>query len=342
MRNSTLTSSWLLAAVACVPALKAGEAIQLPNRLTFGPRVGFNVQADFSSSLPAPAANPGPAVGGGLDRTYGNGYVRVDSTGNADGKTWYWGYNNAGQVSLEYDAINMNAVTETAHAAVNDVDGDPYVGGELTYTRYFFEWGHANWGLELGGAFMPVEIANDSTLTGLVSSIRDAFSLGGQVPPTAPYAGTYQGPGVSIGDAPTRTFFQQEAAFTGTRRLETTAFGMRFGPNVEIPLGKPLWMQLSGGLYVLYSDTDFSYDETVTFQGLSQAAHQSASASQQDWTFGGYLRGQILWAFSPHWGIYGNVEYLLIDDIKITAGSNQAALDFGDSFGFSLGLAWSF
>lgn len=342
MRQHLLTSRSLLAAAVCWPALQAGEPIAQPNRLTFGPRLGFNVRAGFTSAVGNPASNPGPATGGGLDRFYDDGYVRVDSSGNADGKTWFWGYDNASQADTAADAITMSAVTTDGQATINDIEGDPYIGGELTYARYFFEWGRANWGLELGGSFLPVEIEDDTSLTALVASVRDAFSLGGVVPPPAPYAGGFQGPGVVIGDAPVRTATQRQATFSGNRRIETTAFALRFGPTVDIPLGKPLWMQLGGGLHLMYADTDFSYSEIVGVEGLTQTVAQSGSASEQEWIFGAYLRGQVLCALSRSVGIFGNVEYLMTDEIAVSAGSHRATMTFGSSLGCALGLAWSF
>jgi hypothetical protein len=101
-------------------------------------------------------------------------------------------------------------------------------------------------------------------------------------------------------------------------------------------------MQLSGGLYMLYADTDFSFDESATVPGLTQTIRQSGSASEQDWLFGAYLRGQILCTLSSSLGIFGNVEYLMIDDIEVSAGSHRGSLDFGNSFGCALGLAWTF
>lgn len=341
MHLRSLLSSGLLIVAGTSSALSS-EPIPRPNRLTFGPRLGFNVEAGFASSLGDPATNPGPATGGGLDRTYEDGFVLVDSSGNAGGKTWYWGYDNSSQVNTAADTITMNAVTSGGDAAINDIVGDPYVGGELTYTRYFFEWGRANWGLELGGSFMPVEIEDDSTLTTLLTSVSDSFSLGGVVPPAAPYAGTFEGPGVVIGDAPTRTGAERQASFAGHREVETTAFAIRLGPSVDIPLGKPLWMQLSGGLHALYADTEFSYRETVTVQGAAQPFQQTGSASEQDWIFGAYLRGQVLWTLSSSVGVFANVEYLMTDELEISAGNHRATLDFSSSFGCAAGLAWSF
>ena len=69
---------------------------------------------------------------------------------------------------------------------------------------------------------------------------------------------------------------------------------------------------------------------------------QSGSASEQDWIFGAYLRGQVLWTLSPSLGIFGNVEYLMLDDIEVSTGNHRGSLDFGNSFGCALGLAWTF
>ncbi len=342
MRHLTLNVCCLLAATTSYGTAQAGELNAPANRLTFGPRVGFNVKAGFSSSLANPAIDPGPATGGGLNRDYDDGYVRLDSSGNAGGKTWYWGYENASQVNLTADTITMHAITGGGEASINDITADPYVGGELTYTRYFFEWGRANWGIELGGSFMPVEVKDDSNLSTLLSSVSDAFSLGGIVPPSAPYAGAFQGPGVVIGDSPVRSSFEQQATFSGNREIETTAFGIRVGPNVDIPMGKPLWLQLSGGLHVLYADTDFSYTESMSLNSGAPGAPQSGSSSQQDWILGAYVRGQVLCMVSSSLGIFANVEYLMTDEIEVSAGSHRATLDFSSSFGCAAGLAWSF
>jgi hypothetical protein len=342
MTQRSCVSVSLLAAVAAVPALHAGDPIEHPNRFTFGPRVGFNVRAGFSSALTSPSALPGPATGGGVDRTYDDGYVRVDSSGNAEGATWNWGYDQASQVVLEGDTLLLSALTGGGLTPEHEVTGDPYVGGELTYTRYLFEWGRAYWGLELGGAFMPLEIKDDSALTGLLTSVTDAFSLGGVVPPAAPYRGTFEGPGPVIGDAPTRTTVDRQVSYAGEREIETMAIGLRLGPSLDVSLGKPLSLQISGGLHVLYADSDYTFRENVVFAEGGTARSQSGSVSQQDWLFGAYVRGQLLLALSRSVGIVASVEYLMTDDIELETGGHRARLDFGESFGCTAGLAWTF
>jgi len=43
-------------------------------------------------------SDPGPATGGGINRSYDDGFVYVDSTGDAFGYTSFWGYQNSSQV----------------------------------------------------------------------------------------------------------------------------------------------------------------------------------------------------------------------------------------------------
>src|SRR5207249_1071189 len=83
-----------------------GPEIRSPDRYGLSFRLGFNISADFSHSgsflpqghlVPIPGrgnqlqpANPdGDAIG---DRTYEDGFIWKDSSGNAFGYTRYWGY----------------------------------------------------------------------------------------------------------------------------------------------------------------------------------------------------------------------------------------------------------
>lgn len=341
MKNRASTSLRLLAVAAALPLAQAGEPIEQPNRISFAPRLGFNVKASFRSSLASTGANPGPATGGGLDRVYDDGYVKLDSSGNAGGQTWNWGYENDGQVDPVGGTLALSAVAGSDPAVVNNVDDDPLVGGELTYTRYLFEFGHANWGFEIGGTYTPVSISDGSTLSANANLVRDLYPLNGITPPAAPYHGTFAGPGPVIGDSPTRTPTTEGVAFSGNRKLESSVFGIRLGPNLDIPMGNPLSLQLSGGLYMQYADSKFTYSETASLAGGATQL-QSGSVSQQDWVVGGYVRGQLTVALSRTIGLFAGVEYVFSDQINLGTPTHQATLDLdGAAYGMA-GLAFKF
>jgi hypothetical protein len=333
--------AWTATTLVLLPLVQAAEPIPRPNRITVAPRAAFNVKAGFTSSLAASAVDPGPATGGKIPRAYDDGFVGVDSSGNAEGKTWYWGYQNDSQVDVAADRLNMNALLSSGAASVDDVDEDLLFGGEVTYTRYLFEFGRAFWGLELGANFTPVSIEDNTPLTTTGPAVRDAFSLGGITPPRAPYTGSMAGPGPVIGDLPTRTALNPEMVFTGQREIEATTFGLRVGPNLDVPMGEPLSMQISGGAYVMYADAEFTYSETVSVAG-QPVRTQGGRVEGQDWILGAYVRGQVLLTLSRTVGLFAGAEFLFIEDLELRSASHGATLDFGDSFAAFLGVAFTF
>jgi hypothetical protein len=77
-----------------------------------------------SSALLASAqCDPGPAAGGGINRCYEDGYVRVDMTGNAGGYTWYWGYQYSSQIQNGYIVFHSRT---TLNAYLEEVLTDTY------------------------------------------------------------------------------------------------------------------------------------------------------------------------------------------------------------------------
>ena len=79
----------------------------------------------FAGMVPLAAlaqSDPGPATGGGINRSYDDGYVFVDSTGDSSGYTSDWGYQNASQIQGDFlvfhsesnlDANTIQLITDT-------------------------------------------------------------------------------------------------------------------------------------------------------------------------------------------------------------------------------------
>ncbi len=335
-----LTGAVLTAAFLTATA-RAGEPPPRPHRLTFAARAAFQVRASFTSSLPPATTRPGPATGGGLLRTYDDGFVGVDSRNNPDGQTWFWGYLDPAQYQAGAATLGYTARTSTARSTSPERDDDPQFGGELSYARSLFEWGRAFWGVELGAAFTPLKIEDAATLTGTAQYLRDTYTLVAPPPPAAPYIGTHHGPGPLLNDAPTRTQVTREVVYTGRREIEASLFGFRLGPVLDIPMGEPLSLQLSGGAYVVYADAEFMYAETATIGGGNVGAPRGR-VEKQDWTLGAYVRGQVLLSLSPALGVFAGGEYLMLDALKLANGSPAARLDFDESFAVLLGVAVNF
>src|SRR5690242_15242665 len=66
------------------------------NQIRLGMVIGFNINAQFSmhGQFNISGGQPGPVGVPAVDHFYDDGYVRVDQTGNAQGFTSFWGYNN--------------------------------------------------------------------------------------------------------------------------------------------------------------------------------------------------------------------------------------------------------
>ncbi len=340
--NSThrLALTGALIVLAEISPSRAGDPIARPNRVSVAARAAFNVQVAFSSRLPASPADPGPATGSWL-RTYDNGFVGVDAGENADGRTWYWGYVDAAQVNLEADTIVFQALQAGPPALVDDQKENFLAGAEVTYTRYLLEFGRAFWGLEFGANYTPVSATDTSRLVTTATLIRDTYSLGGILPPLAPYAGTVEGPGPVIGTTPVRAVLTQPVVFAGRRKIEATTWAFRLGPNLEIPMGEPLALQISGGAYLMHTDAELHGAETVTVAS-APAGERTFRADRQEWTLGAYVRGQVLWSLTPSLGIFAGAEYLLLDEVELRTPLQRARLDFGESFAAFAGVAITF
>jgi len=105
------------------------------NRFGLQSRIGFNLKARFEQLGGfSPNTDIGPAVGG-VDHVYDDGYNREDASGNYNGKTWNWGYQNPRQYASGTDSIEMSSTSARATGDTDDVSGDPQFGAELVYQR---------------------------------------------------------------------------------------------------------------------------------------------------------------------------------------------------------------
>jgi hypothetical protein len=83
-------------------------------------------------------SDPGPATGGGIDRFYDDGFVRVDATGNPGGYTSFWGYEDASQIQNGFisfhcqtilDANTVQFLADTYELPFLFAPDAPYMGG---------------------------------------------------------------------------------------------------------------------------------------------------------------------------------------------------------------------
>ena len=317
---------YLLTTVAVFGGLVSQAAAQSKNRFRVNPSFTFNVDVDFRN-ITQPGT-PGPAAGGAVNRGYQNGFVNIDSSGNAGGMTWNWGYNEANQ----FDAANGRLLFDAAGAGgtgveENQSDG-PHVGFDIGYGRVLGEVGRSLWGVEGGFGWTGVDITGGGS-----TFLTDAYAVAG-TPPAAPYTGSFAGPGFTIGSTPTR------GTTTAINSLDAKIYAFRLGPFIEIPLCEASDLEFGCGLAVARINSDFSVNQVSTVGGLTTS--RSYFGSDSDTKLGGYLESRINYKFSDHWQAFGSARYQYFGEFEQNLGSRQAELSLGKAVSLAFGFGFSF
>lgn len=345
-------------AVGDTNALPPGFQIQEPekprlNKLSLSYRMGINITVDFKKLGGFPLqSDPGPASGA-YDRTYDNGsYVKIDSSTNAGGLTWNWGYQNASQ--LQNGGIVMQSSTSPNDASSKNHENDPQSGVELGYSRELFRDAE-DWkiGFEAALGYTHIWVSDSRRLLNRINRITDTYSIpDGVVVPLPPYNGSFLGPGALIGSEPsdrTTSIVSSEALITGDRTVDSDVFMLRLGPYMEVPIYKKLSMIFDGGLLLAVGFTDFHYRESVTIEG-SGTVSRSSSGSQDDFLFGGYVGGVLSYAVTERISLLGGVQFQAagssVTNSKLKLGDSasrkQSVLDMGEALLVNVGVSYAF
>lgn len=355
LATSLLLPSWAVVAQVEPPANTTRPRWEPPpepsmNRLGLSYRMGFNVSAKFSGLGGYQSPNPlPPPTGGDLDRTYDDGFNRRDIS-DADGLTWNWGYEDyPRQISFETDSLLLSVSSAEANGVSKNRDDDPLHGFEVTYQRRISKEEDWHWGLELAFNYTGLEIRDSHPVFGTVTTITDAYALGGIIPPHAPsgtaYEGTHAGPGALISDTPTRLppiTIPDGALTTGRRNLDATIFGFRLGPYLQVSLGDPLTLSFSSGLAVAIVDSEFKFSERTTIGGKGTPALRSGRDTTCDVLAGWYAGAQCAWALDEQWSVFGGVQYQDVGHFTQTAAGAKADLDLSKSVFVTLGIGYRF
>lgn len=332
-------SYWLAVIAFVAPRPARGQSNSDSDWNHFGVdfRLGLNIKAKFSN-VGASAGQPVPSASGGVDHTYADGFVRMDSSGDRGGLTWNWGYQNASQVGQ--DTLQMHA-TSTAGATSEGKD-DPRLGFEASYARDIAHFRSGRWGVKLALGYTDVQIRDSQPLSGTVSLVTDSYPLGGITPPLAPYSGSFNGPGPLIGDTPTRTTASVPggAAITGTRQLDIWLYDLRFGPYLELPLVQRLTLQVGTGVAAALVDSTFSFaDTTLTSSGKLQ----SAGTGQRTGSLAGfYAEAGLAYQVAPSASVFAGGQFQYLGEFNQNTSDRGAQLDLRRSIYFIMGVQWHF
>ena len=338
MKISILQIGGLGTILAGLPLSSRAQGNSEWNHFGLNMRTGFNVKARFSEGTFA-ALPPPPSAGGAVNRQYTDGFVNLDSSGNAGGQTWNWGYRNASQIlNGEGTELLLHATGSTGGQS-GYKDGDPNVGLGLHYVRDLV---HASWGsfgIKLGFGYTPIAVHDDAPMIGGgTENITDAYGLS-VVPPQAPYAGSFGGPGPVINSPPisrTITMGSGGGVIQGSHDVDASLYDWRVGPSFEFPVGKGLSIQVGGGVAFGFVDSDFSYNENnggVTTIG---------KVNNTGGFIGEYAEVGLSYRVWRGASIYTGAQFQSLGHLDQLTAGHAAHLDMSGTIFYELGLEWNF
>jgi hypothetical protein len=335
-RSSTLS----LAALACVCAsARAQEEAETSWMDGWFVRAGARLLMNAKASVTQTAPPPSPTI-------YDNGFVLPDISGNS-GMTWNWGYNSASQVTG--DLLNFTRLDNTAAGTVNNGSSNTGLGGEVVLGMELFRFDlgqkEARFGFEGGFGYNPFSMKYSGVSQGTAAYTQTSYSLGGIIPPEAPYAGAFNGPGPLISTTPASSSVINSASqstFNGT--LDSSLYNMKLGFWVDVPITKKLLAGVSIGYSALYASSELTFTENTTFTdpGIPTTGPVTHTVSAGDWKLGGYAELRLTYEFAPHLSAYVSGDYQNNGHFDFSGANRNVSMDFTTLFAVGLGVRYTF
>ena len=325
-------------------------------QLEVGPSLWLNTKVSYGT---VPSADP--AAGAKQNRTYDDGFNRVDASNNLGdannsplaSRTGFFGYNSATQVDLAGGTLAMNQL-QAAGTYLPKTRASNRLSLDLALRRSFAkETSTRDWGLEVGFNSARHSHSSSGSTPAQLRLLTDRYALGGVVPQPAPYAGRLNpSPGDQrIGDLPSRTISTVNGTVTGSRSLSAKTTLVRFGPWMEIlperlsaaTSERDRWsLQARGGLAFLSTKLNFSMVEELSAPGLSgrpRTSVQGSSSMDEVRWFAGARAQRVL---SKGWRGLAWADYLGGRKFTVAASNRSATWDARRSVLVGLALQYRF
>lgn len=331
----------LIGLIPMLPALHAAER----NRFFFGPTLGLNISAEFGGQVPAVVSgNPGPIGAGEVDRYYHDGYVRIDSSGNVGGYSWYWGYDNQSQL---LSAVNpeLAFVSQSTASLSADLDTQRSLAGiDLNYQRDLFSSRAIRAGVHGGFRYLPFSFDAERHAASELATTRDRYALHESVVPLAPYQGGFEGPGLLIPSTPfSRTEQMVPATVTHYRELEGDVFTIKLGPFIAWMPTEKFEVCLAGGLLIAPTHYTFAYRDSHAPSARNFYTMETAGRlDKSDVLLGGSVELTLAFTLTPTISVAATGQYQFMDDLRADLDGRTGKISLGDSVFISLGVGFRF
>ena len=241
--------------------------------------------------------------------------------------------------------MHRSTVSADAPSATGVDEDNPQCGFEFAYDRELGKRDKLHYGLEAAVNYMNFSFKDPSAFSANVSRLTDVYPFTpGTTPPTAPYQGSFNGPGFVLGSTPvssTTALIPGGATIVDQRNFDADIWGFRLGPYAEYPLGQNVDLWFSGGLAVALVDGSASWKETASLAGGGTMVG-SGGGSDFGLLWGGYLSAKVSWQLSERWSAEGGVQYQYLGTYEHNFGGQVMQLDLSKSMFITIGLGYRF
>lgn len=331
--------------IALLTSLPAFQAAAQNQSLAFTGGVLLNTSVNFRGLGRHPATSqPGPATGAAVNRTYDNGYNRVDDTGNAGGTTVNYGYRTTSQVGA--NGVVLTSATADGSVSIDDSGAFLEPSANLEYRGSLGSWGESDWGVLLGVGYQSVNNDVAGSFVTDASIIEDRFALGNVARedlPQAPYNGTASGTPPRIGSQPSRTLRTAPGSrlLTGHWDFTSELIPVTGGLYLEFQLAGRLNAVVSAGMLAAFVNAEFSYQETSTI-GALPSIRDEASDGTNEFILGGFTQLGVDWALWEDVSLVAGARWQPTETFQHSVGGRTVELDFTSAFAVHAGFSIRF
>jgi len=314
----------------------------------WGVDASMTVKSDFIDQV-------GPAQGGGIDRSYMDGFVFRDSSDNLGdillpSRTHFFGFDDASQFIQDGNggALQFHSLRRLENAQNRSSSRSVSNGVEFNVGRMIRRGN--NWVLNLDGS-LSFNRANSSS--GFSSTqfelLTDTYPLG-FVDPTVlgvPYAGRYHpqwGGSPKIGDQPVRSLSTLNGSVHGGSTVETDSMLLRLGPSWLYHPKPRFSVGFGAGLTLAQLQSEMTYQELeeVQWNGKTYQQRYEGSMKSSDALLGVYAGFQTNLKLRERWLLTAEVDAAHLGQMIWGDHSRTMRLDLGSVIMTAIGLRYKF
>jgi len=325
----------------------------------FGLSTRLGLTADFRNIGQWDSPNAVSGFGSVTNRTYDDGFNRVDFTGNIGGLTSHWGIRDLDQVGqVAPNTISMNLNNSLSNGSLTGVDDDSPGSPGIEYTLQYqmgrlgtlvgLDRSPVTWGFGLNFFYQNVGIGGGGQTLSDVERVTDSFASGSVAIGVAPYSG----PSTPAFGAPlisdnltmanrATSIIPNGAMVQGSYDLSTNLFGVNVGPWVQVPITNKLAFNAEAGLSLALAFSDFKGSSTTTIAGSGSQTHKLSDDSTE-LLIGAYLGAGLRYEISESMHSYLSLRWNTMQDHSVDAGRSKAELDFSSNVSISAGVGFKF